>query len=68
MVTKMLKYEYKTVPMPRFINEFDDSLNKLAQDMWEPVTIFTHPKPQEFYQVQVGKEHLVFAIFKRQIS
>ena len=68
MVTKMPKYEYKTVPMPRFINEFDDSLNRLAQDMWEPVTIFNHPHPSEFSSNPTGKEHLVFAIFKRQIS
>ena len=63
MVTKMPKYEYKTVPMPRFINEFDDSLNRLAQDMWEPVTIFNHPNPKEFFSNPTGKRTLSFCYF-----
>ena len=67
-MVKMPKYEYKTVPMPRFINEFDDSLNRLAQDMWEPVTIFNHPSPKDFYATTGGQPHLVFGIFRRQLG
>ena len=68
MVSKVPKYEYKTVPMPRFINEFDTTLNTLAKEMWEPVTIFTHPNHKEFIFDPTGNQPSVFAVFKRQIS
>ena len=68
MVSKMAKYEYKTVPMPRFLNEFDDELNKLAKDMWEPINSFIPSNMQQFVFTPRGNQYSTFVIFRRQIS
>ena len=68
MVTKMPKYEYKTVPMPQYLNEFDDELNALAKEMWEPITAFSPNNMQEFSFNPRGKMASTFVIFKRQLG
>lgn len=68
MVSKLPKYEYKTVPMPKFINEFDQKLNELAKDMWELSTIFNPPNTDFCFQPEQSKAGSLFAIFKRQLS
>jgi hypothetical protein len=65
MVTRSAKYEYKTIPMPRFLNEFDDELNKLAKDSWEPVNLFIPSNVEEFAFNPQGTQPSIFAIFRR---
>lgn len=69
MVTKMPKYEYKIMPLPKFINDAENSMNRLAEDMWELVTIFNHPNPKEFkFEPSQQTQTSLFAIYRRQLS
>ena len=68
IVTGSTKYERKTIPMPRFINEFDVELNKMVKDSWEPVNFFIPSNVESFDFSPHSTQLSIFTIFKRQTS
>jgi hypothetical protein len=65
MVTKIAKYEYKIIPLPKFINEAEEELNKMSSDMWETVNFFNVPNQDFKFETDKNKITLTFILLKR---
>ena len=69
----MPKYEYKIVQLPKLFSQNETMLNKLSSEMWELVSIFNHPSPAEYLDVDDKLSSLylssegspLFGVFKR---
>ena len=74
-MVKMSKHEYKIVQIPKLFSQSEAMLDKLSGDMWELVTIFNHPNPAEYLDVDDKFSPLypssdgstLFGVFKRQV-
>jgi hypothetical protein len=74
-MVKTPKYEYKIVQLPKLFSQNEAMLNKLSGEMWELVSIFNHPSPAEYLEVDDKLSPLypstadspLFGVFKRQL-
>ena len=74
-MVKTPKYEYKIVQLPKLFSQNEGMLNKLSAEMWELVTLFNHPSPAEYLDVDDKLSPLyssvedspLFGVFKRQL-
>ena len=74
-MAKMPKYEYKIAKLPKLFSQSEAMLNKLSSEKWELVTIFNHPSPAEYLDVDdkfgplypSSEGSPLFGVFKRQL-
>ena len=74
-MVKMPKYEYKIAQLPKLFSQSEAMLNKLSGETWELVTIFNHPSPAEYLEIDDKFSSLyptsegspLFGVFRRQV-